>query len=106
MIHVSFRYVKSEHVGDVVAWLNEVNTVRRSDAVTTLITEGVRHETAHLIDTTDGPILVYAMETDDIEHARAVGEVSLADVDRRHKAVMRTADNGPVPVRALLDLYP
>lgn len=103
-MHLSFRWLRPEHVADVEAWLNEVDTVRRNEALATLVDEGVSHESAHLIDTTDGTILVYAMETMDIEHARSVGAASDAEIDRLHKSIMRPADNGPVSARRVLDL--
>ena len=88
----------------VERWLAEVGGPLRSDAIETLRAEGVTHETALILDTTEGPVIVYAMETDDIEHARAVGAVSTHPIDQRHHEVMRAADAGPASHHLVLDL--
>lgn len=104
MIDLTFRRVKPEQRDRVEQWLAELNGPRRGEALETLRIEGVRHESAAIIDTSDGPILVYAMETDDIDRARAIGSASTLPVDRRHHEVMRAADAGSVPSRLVLDL--
>ena len=105
MIDVTFRKVKPENREAVEQWLSELNGPRRDEALETLRDEGVRHEMAAIIDTSDGPILVYAMETDDIDRARIVGRASTLPVDTQHHEVMRAADGGPVVSRMLLDLH-
>ncbi|WP_078715384.1 DUF6176 family protein [Agreia bicolorata] len=101
---MSFRRIKAEQRDAVEQWLAELNGPRRDEALETLRNEGVRHESASIIDTSDGPILVYAMESDDIDQARAVGAASTLPVDRRHHDVMRTADGGAVSHRLVLDV--
>ena len=98
------RRLKPEKQEEVEQWLAEVNGVRRDEARETLRAEGVSHEAALIIDTSDGPVIVYAMETDDIDRARAVGAASTAAIDRRHHEVMRGADAGPAAHRLVLDL--
>lgn len=106
MIHLSVRRLKRDHVEAVRAWLAQVETTRRDEAIATLLAEGVTHETAQLLETSDGPVLIYVMEADDIDRARAVGAASDAPIDAEHHAVMRAADDGPVPVETLLDVAP
>jgi len=104
VIHLSLRRIKPENRVEVEDWLARVGSELHSQAVDTLIAEGVTHETAVLIDTSDGPVIVYAMETDDIDRARAVGAASASPIDHEHHRVMRAADAGAVPHRVVLDV--
>ncbi|WP_240642433.1 DUF6176 family protein [Microbacterium sulfonylureivorans] len=101
---MSVRRLNPEMRASVEHWLGEVNGPLRSEAIETLRAEGVSHETAIILDTSDGPVIVYAMETDDIDRARRVGAASTHPIDRRHHEVMRAADDGPAPFRVVLDL--
>lgn len=104
MIHLSIHRIKPEHRVAVETWLRKVDTELRDAAVETLIAEGVTHETALMVETSDGPVIVYAMETDDIDRARAVGAASASPIDAEHHSVMRAADAGAVPHSVMLDL--
>lgn len=106
MIFLSIRRLKDDHVEVVTDWLTEVDTSRRHEAIQTLIAEGVRHETATILHTGDGTFIIYAMETDDAEHARAVGAASTAEIDQRHHEVMGAADAGRPDVTRVLSIYP
>lgn len=57
-----------------------------------------------LIDTSDSPVIVYAMQTEDLERSRAVADESPRPLDSEHRAVMRAADDGPVAAEIVLDL--
>lgn len=104
MIHLVVRRIRPDHRERVSSWLGEVDGPRRAEALASLDAEGIDHETAMLVDTTDGPILVYAMQTDDLSRARAVADGSLRPIDAEHRAVMRAADGGPVDAVTVLDL--
>ncbi len=104
MIHLSVRRLKPEMRESVERWLAEVSGPLRSEAIETLRAEGVTHETALILDTSDGPVIVYAMETDDIDQARAVGAASTRPIDQRHHEVMRAADDGPAPHHLVLNV--
>ncbi|WP_159027642.1 MULTISPECIES: DUF6176 family protein [unclassified Streptomyces] len=104
MIHLVARRVRPDHRERVVAWLREVDGPRRAEALESLAAEGVAHETAMIIDTSDGPIIVYAMETDDLSRSRAVANGSPRSVDAEHRAVMRSADDGAADAEIVLDL--
>lgn len=106
MIHLVTRRIRPDEVEAVRAWLRTVDGPRRAEAIESLAAEGVAHETALLLETSDGPIIVYAMETADLTHARAVADVSSRPIDAEHRAVMRRADAGPADVETLLDLRP
>ena len=104
MIHLVARRLRPDHRDGVVGWLREVGGPRRAEALESLAAEGVDRETALIIDTSDGPIIVYAMQTDDLERSRTVTDASARPVDAAHRAVMRAADDGPAAAEIVLDL--
>ncbi|MGC5172126.1 DUF6176 family protein [Microbacterium sp. DT81.1] len=106
MIHLVARRIRQDQRESVRAWLQEVDGPRRAEALESIAAEGIEHETSLLLETSDGPIIVYAMQTDDLTTARAVGDESLRSIDAEHRAVMRTADDGPVAGEIILDLRP
>lgn len=105
MIELVVRRVRPEEEDQLRTWFLQLQGPRRDEALRTLREEGIRHETAVLLDGRDGPLLVYAMETDDMEHARAVADTSQHPVDAEHRAVLRRALlPGEVSVDRPLDL--
>jgi Family of unknown function (DUF6176) len=104
VIHLVARRVRPDHRDRVVDWLREVDGPRRVEALESLAAEGVEHETAMIIETSDGPILIYAMQTDDLAHSRAVADDSARPLDAEHRAVMRCADDGAADAEVVLDL--
>ena len=104
MIHLVARRIRPDRRELVRTWLQEVDGARRAEALESIAAEGIDHETALLIDTSDGPILVYAMQTDDLPQAQAIAGESPRSIDAEHRAVMRSADDGPVTSETLLDL--
>ncbi len=106
MIHLVARRIRPDQRDRVAAWLREVDGPRRAEALESLEADGVTHETAMLIDTAGGPIIVYAMETDDLAHSIAMTDQSSRPIDAEHRAVMRAADEGPAMAEVVLDLRP
>lgn len=106
MINLVARRIRPDQRDRVAAWLREVDGPRRAEALESLEAEGVTHETAMLIDTAGGPIIVYAMETDDLAHSIAMTDQSSRPIDAEHRAVMRAADEGPAMAEVVLDLRP
>lgn len=105
MIELVVRRVRPEEEEALREWFLQLRGPRRDEALGTLREEGIRHETAVLLAGPDGPLLVYAMESDDIDHARAVAGASSHEVDALHRAVLkRTLLPGDVTVEPLLDL--
>jgi hypothetical protein len=105
VIHLVARRLRPEHRDRVTEWLREVDGPRRAEALESLAAEGVEHETAMIIDTTDGPIIVYAMQTDDLEGSHAVADASPRAIDAEHRAVMRAAAGGQLASEVVLDLH-
>lgn len=106
MIEVSVRRVRPERVDDVRRWLRTVQGSRRGEALATLIDQGVSHETAVLFETADGPVVVYAIEADDLDRAYETASRSRHRIDADHRRVMEAALGDPVPIEVLLDLRP
>ena len=66
MLKVAIHQVQPEKEHQLRDWLAEL--MRRQDEVReTFAQETVRHEQAYLLATSDGPMLVYAMEAADFE---------------------------------------
>lgn len=103
MISVNVTKVDPDKARRLRDWLAEAQS--RSDEVrATFADEGVRHERALLVDTSDGPLLVYAVECDDYDAAVEVFARSTHPVDVEHKRVMAETRGEPVPVEVLFDL--
>jgi hypothetical protein len=87
MLEVVFRRVRPDKVDRLREWLREAE--RRADEIRqTFAQETMRHEIAYLIETREGPVLVYAMEAEDLEQAAAAYQGSALPIDREHHDVM------------------
>jgi hypothetical protein len=75
---------------------------RREEVLETFENEGTRHEVAYLLETSDGPIFVYAIEAEDRAHAASLE--SSHPIDAQHKEVMAQALAEPVPAELLYDV--
>lgn len=104
MIHLVARRIRPDHRDRLVTWLREVDGPRRDEALASLAAEGISHETAMLIDTSDGPVIVYAMETDGLDRSKSVADESPRAIDAEHRAIMRAADDGAAAANIVLDL--
>ncbi|MRG58966.1 hypothetical protein GE115_03655 [Agromyces sp. CFH 90414] len=104
MIHLVARRIRSDQRDRVVGWLREIDGPRRPEALESLAAEGVDHEAAMIIDTSDGPVIVYAMQTDDLAGSRDVADAPPWIVDAEHRAVMLAVGDGPAPAEVVLDL--
>lgn len=104
MITLAVRRIRPDQRAALEDWQRELNGPRREEALATLAAEGVDHEKAVILDTSDGPVLIYAMESDDPERAQAIAAASDADVDRRHREVLSAADAGRAAITVALDL--
>ncbi|GAA4189963.1 hypothetical protein GCM10022219_06540 [Microbacterium oryzae] len=106
MISLTIRRIEPDQRERLESWLQEVDGPRRAEALATLADEGVMHEKAVILDTSDGPILVYAMESADLERARAVAQRSEHGIDAEHREVMEAAVAGRPDIAVVLDLRP
>ncbi|MDN3311750.1 DUF6176 family protein [Microbacterium oryzae] len=104
MISLTIRRIEPDQRDRLERWLREVDGPRRQEALATLADEGVMHEKAVILDTSDGPILIYAMESADLEYARAVAQRSEHAIDAEHREVMQAAVAGRPDIAVVLDL--
>ncbi len=98
--------VHPDKVDRLRAWLTEAGGPRREEALETLRHEGVRHETASLLMTSDGPVVVYAIEADDFDKVNAAFAKSTFAIDKQHREVMSECLAGPAERELLLDIAP
>jgi hypothetical protein len=104
MLQLMVRRVHAEHVEMLRDWLAQVGGPRRAEALRTLVDETIRHEMALLIETTEGPMLVYAIEVEDPVQSRRAAERSSHQIDADHRRVMGAALLEEIPSEVLLDL--
>ena len=69
-----------------------------------LTDEGCTHEVGVLVQTSDGPLLVYAMEVQDEERSRQAALDSRYAIDAEHKHVMAACLAEEPKLERLLDL--
>jgi len=103
MLHVSFRRVKPGKEAQLRAWLAELSA-RTDEVRSTFVEETVRHEQAFVLQTVDGPILVYAMEAADCDRGRVVFAQSKHAIDEEHKQVMGECLGDRLDVQPLYDV--
>lgn len=99
MIHVRFSRIHPDKVEQLKAWFAEVEA-RADEARETFVREGVRHEQGFLLETLDGPVLVYALECEDFAAAAEAFGASTAPLDVQHREIM------PKLVDTTLDMMP
>jgi hypothetical protein len=103
MLRVNFRRIKPGKEAQLRAWLTELS--ERSDEVrATFVHETVRHEQAFVLQTVDGPILVYAVEAVDHDRGRDAFARSKHAIDEQHKKVMGECLGARVEVQPLYDV--
>jgi len=103
MLNIVVTRVDPDKVQRLKAWMAEVSA-RETEARATLANEGVRHERAILVESSDGPLLVYAIECEDWDAAVSAFQKSDRPLDVEHQQVMAEVRGTPVPFAELLDL--
>jgi hypothetical protein len=104
MLKVSVSRVRPDKVARLKEWLAEVSR-RADEARETYANEGVTHEQGSILDTTDGPVFVYAMELADYEAAVQAFEKSRFAIDAEHKSVMADVLDGEVKALLLFGIH-
>jgi hypothetical protein len=103
VLDVRITRVREDQVERLRAWLAEL--IKRQDEVReTFRNEGVRHEQAFLLESAQGPVLIYAHEVDDPEAAKRAYADSTLPLDRKHREVMRAVLDGAADAELLYDL--
>jgi hypothetical protein len=91
MIEFAVTRVRPGHEQQLRDWFAALSGPRRAEAEQTLREEGVDHERAALVPTSDGLLLVYALSAEEPARARDVAAASTHPVDRDHHRVMAEA---------------
>jgi len=102
---IAVRHVRPSEEQKLRDWLGVLNGPRSSEAQATLTAEGCTHEVGILVQTSDGPLLVYAMAVEDEERSRQAGLDSRHAIDADHKRVRAAALAGEPEMERLLDLH-
>ncbi len=88
MLRVILRQVKPGREARLRAWLAELSA-RADEVRATFVDETVRHEQAFILQTVDGPVLLYVMEAADFDRGREAFAQSKHAIDEEHRQVMR-----------------
>ena len=87
MLHVAFSLIKPDKEQRLLAWLTELKS-RAPEVRATFENEGVRHEQAFILQSARGPLLVYAIEVEDMDAAMTAHLASKMGIDLQHRAAM------------------
>ena len=104
MIHLRFSHVHPDKVEELRAWFAEVDA-RADEARETFEREGVQHEQGYLLETSDGPVLVYAVECEDYEAAAEAFRTSKAPIDVQHREIMPKLLGPALDLAPILDIH-
>jgi hypothetical protein len=87
MLRVEFSRVRDGQVDRLRDWMREL-MARPDEVRATFDQEGVRQEAAYLLETRDGPVLVYAIDVEDEQRAQHAYETSALPIDLEHRRIM------------------
>jgi hypothetical protein len=93
-----------ESLALVREWGKTLNDVRRSEALATMIQEGVTVESYFLDSRPDSDYLIAYMRADSLEQAAQVALTSEHDIDRYHREVKQAAWGERTTLEPLIDL--
>ena len=103
MLRIRFVRVSPDDVGRLLGWMEELER-RRDEVVETFAQETVRHEMAWLIEDREGPLLVYAVEAEDLARADEAVRHSTLAIDLEHRRVMDDILGERLEVEPILDI--
>lgn len=103
MLEIEFMKVNPHKVDRLKQWMAQLAS-REHEAIATLEQETVHTESAFLLDTTQGPVLVYIVEAEDMQLAKQMVKENPHPIDHEHRAVMQEVIEGPAKVEQLLHL--
>ena len=88
MQKISFRKVLPGQVEGLRKWM-ETLMARQEEVIETFVEETVTSEQAWLLETSEGHVLVYCVEADDLEAAANAYRTSELTIDLEHRAAMK-----------------
>jgi hypothetical protein len=102
MVTVTFARIRPEKEQRLREWLADLNA-RQPEVRASLADEGVRQEQIYILPSSDGPILVYAMDAEDVRLAFDAFDHSKLPIDEQHRAVLAEVTSGPITAEAVYD---
>lgn len=102
MLRVVFVRIHPEKVDRLRAWMRALDR-RRAEVIETFEREGVSAETVHLLETAQGPVMVYAIAMDDAARADAAFAASRLPIDEEHRKVLDEVIAGKADVELLFE---
>ena len=103
MLNLQFRKIKPEREGHLRAWFAELNA-RAEEVRDTFRDEGVQHEQAFILPTSEGPVLVWTPQLNDPDEANRVFAKSSHTIDIEHDRVLRECLDGRIALSPVLDV--
>jgi hypothetical protein len=103
MQKISFRKVLPGQVGPLREWMAGL-MARQEEVLETFVAETVRSEQAWLVESPEGPVLVFCVEAEDLEEAAAAYRTSELTIDLEHQAAMRSFVDDPAPAELLFKM--
>lgn len=103
MLSVRTLRIRPDKVDLLRSWMKQLDD-RADEVRETFAQEGVRHEQAHLLETSDGTLLIYAVEAEDIEEALRVYESSTLPIDQEHGEMLAAVTAERLDLEKLLDI--
>jgi hypothetical protein len=103
MLHVTFSRIKPGKEAALRAWLAELSA-REDEVRLTFIDERVRHEQASILQLSDGPVLVYAIESESSDHGKGITDKSQHPIDEEHRQIMESCLGSRLEVPLLFDV--
>ena len=85
-------------------WGKTVNEARRSEALATMVGEGVTVESYFLDSRPDGDYLIAYLRAESLEKAAQIASTSDHDIDRYHREVKQAAWGERTTLEPLVDL--
>lgn len=103
MLHVDVVRVADGRADRLREWMRELND-RRAEVLETFDQEGTRAEQVHLVETSDGPLLIYVVDVEDLDGAREAFRTSNLPLDAEHREVMGGVTAGHIETELLLNI--
>lgn len=100
MLTVSFARIQPDQEDRLRQWLGEL-TERQEEAQQSLAQEGTRQEQMYILPSSEGPILVYVMEAEDVQRAYSAYGRSALPIDEEHRRVLAQVLAEPLELEPL-----
>ena len=100
MITVAFARIKPDQEPRLRGWLEELSS-RHEEVQQSLAQEGTRQEQMYILPTSEGPVLVYVMEAEDVQRAYSAYGASTLKIDEENRQVLAEVLAEPLQLEPL-----